>query len=323
MRRSSSSSRSSRLGASPGPLSRALLLVLLVSSPAVSLAADPTVPQRLEQAEQSLTNLDYDAANAAAARLVEEHGLSHIELVHAYRILAFTDAVLGKDAAARDAFQRLLVCDPGYQVDANLSPKVYAPFVEARGFMRAQAVEPGIDVAVTLRPTEPGAIRVTTRDPTQVAKRAVVSYRWGGDGEFSASPIAIAKGAAVDVPPPPQGTTRLDYYVQVFDERDSVVFESGNPLAPKSATVDLNAAPVINVRVGASGPAEPERPRSHSVLASPVFWTITGVVLAGATIGIYFAARPGNKTIDLPGPQAPATGATLLPSLQCGATACN
>jgi hypothetical protein len=284
--------------------------------------APPSVQARLAQAEQSLANLDYDAANAAAARLVDEHGLSHLELVHAYRILAFSDAALGKDAAARDAFQRLLVYDPGYQVDANLSPKVYAPFVEARGFMRALAVEPGVDVAVALHTGEPGAIRVTTRDPTGVARRGLVSYRWGSEGAFSSAPVAIAKGATVDVPPPPQGTTRLDYYVQILDDRESVVFESGTAFTPKSATLDLGAAVAVPVRTEGA-PAAPERAHSRSILASPIFWAITGAVLTGATVGIYLAARPGNRTTDIPGPQAPATGATLFPSLQCGTAPCN
>ena len=235
------------------------LFTLAISGSGVARAADPRVQQDLEQAEQALVNLDYDGANKVAARLVQQHGLTHEQLVRSYRVLALTDAVLDKESAAREAFQQLLAYDPSYQGDANLGPKVQAPFMEARGFLRAQAVQPGIDVAVVLRASEPGTIRVTTRDPTHVAKRAAVSYRWGGDGAYTTAPVAIAEGATTDVPPPPTGTTRLDYYVQVFDDRDNAAFESGNAMVPKSATVDMSTAIVAFTGSSRTGEEETRR----------------------------------------------------------------
>jgi hypothetical protein len=284
-------------------------------------AEPPALQQELEHAEQAVRDLEYEVANQVAARLVQAHGLTHDQLVRSYRILASTDAVLGKEAAAREAFQQLLLYEPTFEADANLSPKVRAPFMEAQGVARAQPVQPGIDVAVTLRPNTAGTIRVTTRDPTGVARRGTVSYRWSDAGAFTVAPVAIAKGATVDLPPPPQGTTRLDYYVEIFDERDDAIFESGTAAAPKSATVDLSA-PVVTPGGGEVARTEPAPHRTF--LASPIFWTVTGVVLAGVATGLYFAVRPENKTIESPGVPSPATSATLVPVLQCGAGhACN
>ena len=66
-------------------------LACLEAAPA--RAADPRVQQDLEQAEQALVNLDYEGANKAAARVVQQRGLSHEQLVRAYRVLGVTDAV--------------------------------------------------------------------------------------------------------------------------------------------------------------------------------------------------------------------------------------
>jgi hypothetical protein len=271
----------------------------------VARAADPRIQQELESAEQALVNLDYDNANKTATRVSQQRGLSHEQLVRVYRVLALTDAVLDKENAAREAFQQLLTYDPSYAGDANLGPKVQAPFMEARGFLRAQAVQPGIEVSVLVRAAEPGAIRVTTRDPLHIAKRGTVGFRWGNDSQFTLQQISVSEAASASVPAPPTGTTRLDYFVQIFDDHDDAVFESGSPASPKSTMVEL--APV--------GPAAAPAAEHHSVFASPVFWTITGVVLAGAATGVYFATR---KATDV---TLPPTATTLSPSLFCGGTA--
>ncbi len=288
-----------------------MALALVLACHGVAHAADARA--ELEQAEQALVNLDYDGANRAAARIVQMHGLTHEQLVRAYRVLAVTDAVLDKGTAARDAFQQLLTYDPTYQVDPNLGPRVQGPFLEARGFMRAQPSQPGLDVSVVLRPREPGTIRVTARDPTHAGKRLVVGYRWGGDGPFQTTALAMGEGASADVPAPPVGTTRLDYYVQMLDANDNAALEYGNPAIPKTATVDVGS------RQG-PGPAPAEE--HHSIFASPIFWTIAGVVVAGGATAAYFATR-GTSSGGSPGASGPPTSATLTPSLVCGAQHCN
>lgn len=289
-------------------LSGAAFVAVVGLRPAVVLAADARVQQDLESAEQALVNLDYEAANKSATRIVQQRGLSHEQLVRVYRVLALTDAILDKEAAAREAFQQLLVCDPTYTGDPNLGPKVQGPFLEARGFLRAQAVQPGVDVSVVLRPAEPGTIRVTTRDPLHLARRVTVGFRWGADAEFTTAAVPVGEGSAAAIPPPPVGTTRLDYYVQVADDRDDVIFESGNAASPKSATVDVTAAATPAGRTG----SETEH---RSIFGSPVFWVVTGVVLAGAATGVYFATRKATDVTLAP------TSATLSPSLFCGGTA--
>ncbi len=281
-------------------------------------AADARAQETLESAEQALVNLDYETANRSAASLADQRGLSHDQLVRVYRVLALTDAILDKEPAAREAFERLLAYDPSYAADPNLGPKVQAPFLEARGFMRAQAVQPGLDVSVALRASDGGTIRVTARDPLHVARRAVVGFRWSAEPGFTTIEVPLTPDAPATVPPPPLGTTRLDYYVQVYDERDDAFFEAGNPIAPKSATIEL--PPVMPLplasppRLESVAPPPPAHPAAHpSIFASPIFWAIAGVVVVGAGTGAYFAAH-GSSSGGAPA----ATGVVLTPSAQCG-----
>jgi hypothetical protein len=296
-------------------LACAAVLVLATMAPSAAHAADPKVQQDLEQSEQALVNLDYDNANKVAQRLVATRGLTHEQLVRAYRVLALTDAVLDKEQQAREAFQLLLTYDPSYAGDPNLGPKVQAPFMEARGFWRAQAVQPGAEASVSVHATEPGTIRLTVRDPMHVGKKAVIGYRWGGDGPFQITPVPAGEGSSAEVPPPPAGTSRLDYYALVLDDRDSVVFEVGNANAPKTTTVDLSQA---GAPLGGA-PAE----EGHSVFASPWFWVVTVAVIGGGVTAVALATHKTNppttvtETTTLP-PQ----GNVLGPSLICGSQPC-
>lgn len=171
--------------------------------PAAQDAAD------VETAEQFYAKLDYDRANEVAERVVKQRGLSHTDLVRAYRVLAVTNAILDKEERSREAFLQLLVVDPEYTVDPNLGPKVSTPFIEARGQFRSLSFKPGIDVVANLR-MEGGQLRVTTRDPTHIVKKVAVGYRWTPSGDFAVAPLPVGE-STVEVVPAPPGRTRLDF----------------------------------------------------------------------------------------------------------------
>ncbi|MDB4941378.1 MAG: hypothetical protein JWP97_912 [Labilithrix sp.] len=274
-------------------------------SPTSTLSAPPA---DVETAEALYAKLDYEGANGVAERVVRKSGLTHDQLVRAYRVLAVTDAVLDKEDQAREAFLQLLTYDPDYQADPNLGPKVNTPFSEARGSFRSLSSKPGIEVSAAVS-TNGGTLRVTTRDPTHVVKRVNVGYRWTSSGEYTVSQVNPNDGAAaVEVATPPTGRTRLDFYVQAMDERDNAVLEAGNPSVPKSAFAEASAAGT-SPRGGAA--AKPES--GGSVFSSPIFWIAASVVLVGGGTAAFFALRP----------QDPPTHATLSPVIVCGTDRCN
>ena len=270
--------------------------------PAGGATSLQAAPAEVETAEQMYAKLDYEGANAVSERVVKRSGLSHDQLVRAYRVLAVTYAVLDKEELARDAFLQLLTYESDYQADPNLGPKVNTPFMEARGSFRSLSAKPGIEVAANVS-TNGGTLRVTTRDPTRIVKRVNVGYRWTSSGEYSISQINPGEVVvAVEVAAPPPGRTRLDFYVQALDDRENAVLEAGNPSVPKSAFAEAGAA--------ATPRAKPE---GGSIFSSPIFWIATGVVLIGGGTAAYFAFRP----------QDPPTRATLAPVILCGTERCN
>jgi hypothetical protein len=288
------------------------LVVALVGaprSPAFAQRAKPgasastlQAPADVETAEQLYAKLDYEQANAVAERVVKKSGLTHDQLVRAYRVLAITYAVLDKEEPARDSFLLLLTYDAEYQADPNLGPKVNTPFMEARGSFRSLPTKPGIEVSASVS-TNGGTLRVTTRDPTRIVKKVNVGYRWTSSGEYTVSQIPPGEAVAVEVASAPVGRTRLDFYVQALDERDNAVLEAGNPSVPKSAFAEA----------GAMGSGRGTRSEGGSIFASPLFWAITGVAVVGASTAAFFALRPHD----------PSTKAALSPVILCGSDRCN
>ncbi|MFO0666329.1 MAG: hypothetical protein U0174_20405 [Polyangiaceae bacterium] len=282
------------------------LLVVLTTTPALAEAPSPSLPvppsasaqkaasDEVEAVEQLYAKLEYEDANARAERLLTQRGLSHDLLIRATRIVAVTHAVLDHDDRARDAFTRLLALDPDFQVDPNLGPRVSGPFLEARGYWRAQPSRPGIEAKPTLSPGEKGSVHVIVRDPTKLAKRVVLYYRWGATGDMRAVVVSGNDSIAVTSAPPPN-KARFDYYLQGFDEHDNVVMERGSPSGPLSAFLSATRGP--------NG--------SKSVFSSPAFWIISGAVAAvGGATALIIATRP----------EAPATSSLMRPSLICGGT---
>lgn len=263
-----------------------------------TVTSSPDTPADVEAAEQLYAKLDYEGANGAAERAVRKSALRHDHLVRTYRVLATTYAILGKEELARDAFLQLLTYDPEYQVDPNLGPKVNTPFMEARGSFRSLSTKPGIDVVANVS-TSGGTLRVATHDPTRMVKRVEIGYRWTSAGDYRISTVNPSDTVVIEVASAPIGRSRLDFYVQAFDERANAVLEFGSAAVPRSAFAEVGPG-------GASG-------KAASVLSSPILWLVTGAVVLGGTTAAYFAFRPND----------PPTHASLSPVIICGRDRCN
>ena len=262
----------------------------------------------LENAEQLYANLNYEEANKIAAGVSKQHGLTHDQLVRAFRLVALTHAVLDREDPSRDAFIQLLTYDPEYQADPNLGPRVTTPFFEARGFWRGQPIKPGVEATATVKPKEVGTLKVTVRDPTHIVKKATAGYRWGGSGDFTVKPVQPGEPVLLDLPETPANATRFDYYVQALDDKENVVLESGSAVSPKTVIVEKPAP----VAAGGLGGGAKEKPKS--ITSSAAFWGILGgIIVAGGVTAVVLATRPKDE----------ATSVSLTPALNCGAMKCN
>lgn len=253
------------------------------------------------KAEQAYSALDYPAANSTARALLQKGDLSHDELVRATRVLALSAVAMDKLTEAKDAFVLLLTYDPSYSVDTKLGPRYREPFNEAKGYWAAQSGKPGMESSVMVSSRAPGSIRVKTRDPSAVVKRIIVSYRWAPAKTFIQA-AAKSGDSYVDVPAPPPGSTRLDYFVRAEDADGSIAFENGSAASPRFSIVQAEAA-------------RGETKQDKSIFASPIFWVVTGVLVAGgATAAVFLATQKSETTTIVSNKWTPALG--------CGGSRC-
>lgn len=179
--------------------------------------------------------------------------------------------------------------------------------MEARGEYRALPSKPGIEVTPAVR-SDGGQLKVITRDPTKLAKKVNVGWRWTSSGDYSVTTISVGEGS-VEIAAAPAGRARLDFYAQALDDHENAVFEAGSAAVPKSAFAEAGPKPVAGGAAGKPGQGEEKK---GGVLSSPIFWIITAAVVAGGATGAFFIFRKD----DTP------TSASLTPQIRCGAELC-
>ncbi len=275
-----------------------------VSFAQTAVAASGSVDDELSEAERLIANVDYEGAIPVLERISNAKGLTHEQLIRVYRNLATAQAVMGHGAQARDAFIKLIAIDPDFRADQNMSPRVKAPYFEARGVWSAQSVKPGIEATATVHRGTDSRIVVTLRDPTHMAGHVVVGYHWEGSDPFTVKSSPASPTTTLVIPPPKDKSTYLEVYAQAVDGNDSVLWESGSQTKPVVFEVPA-AAPALAANGG-------EGDKSSSIIASPIFWVVAGVLVAGGATAAYFLARPNNA----------ATTQQLTPVASCAGSRC-
>ncbi len=283
-----------RLQLTPAVL--ALAVVVAITSPSFA-----STDSELAVAENDYAALDYQGALAAAESVLGQTGTSHDALTRATRVAALSSSALGKTEAARQYFTQMLEYDPTFKIDTRLSPRFSEPFAEAQGYWSAQARKPGVEVSLALTAGQAGRLRYGTADPLNLVTKVAVGYRWAPARAYTVS-VGEPGEQEIETRANPKGSTRFEYYVRALDAKDRSIFEQGSAEAPKFQNVD--AAPV--------GAVVQEK---KSFFASPVFWTVAGVVVAGAAVGVFFAARPTEY-------RASSQAHTSI-GANCGTASCN
>jgi tetratricopeptide (TPR) repeat protein len=93
------------------------LAIALAVSGTFSARAWADASADIDAGEAAYAGLDYEKANSLAQKAVGQRGLSHDQVVRAYRLLGRTYAVLGKSQQAIDAFEKLLTYAPDERAD--------------------------------------------------------------------------------------------------------------------------------------------------------------------------------------------------------------
>ncbi|HOX47100.1 MAG TPA: hypothetical protein PK668_26135 [Myxococcota bacterium] len=260
---------------------RWLLVLALGLLPCAARAAEP-----LEQAEQLLIAMEYGKALKLAEAVLREPGSGPGELVAALRMQGLCLTALGREAEAVEVFRRLLAIEPAFRLGEDLSPKMRSGFTTALGLsvdqppLRVSHVPPVVSGALR-------ELRLVARleaDPLRMVKGLRLRYRTAGGLRELSVLVDGPKGVAFKLPER-YLADEFTYWFEAFNEHGGVLARVGSPEAP----LELRAVPappvVAPAPVAAPPPPalEPEEPGRW--YASWWFWTVVGVVVAGAVTG--------------------------------------
>ncbi len=203
-------------------------------SSAQTASGDP-----LARAEEAFARVDFPSARASAQASLESGGHTPVEVARIWYLLGMSGAAMHDDAAARDAFERLLALSPAEPVEQNLAPPLRGPLTAARAYWTARTERFG---AVVDRGANGMEVRVT--DPLHMARAVAVRLRPGAQGTFV--PARVPAAPVVEIPfPAGAAEGRIDYAVRVVDEWGNRLVELGTEAAPRTAPPAPHAVAVV------------------------------------------------------------------------------
>ncbi len=255
-------------------MKRLALVLLLAASPAFADGGG-----LLDQAQQAIDDIDHDQARTLTTQALEGGQLDPADLRRAYRLAGESAAALGDARAARDAFLRWIILDAQAALPTGSSPKLMAPFGEAR----TEAEKLGrfaVDVAVT-RTRDRVEITLSAHDPLSMI--AGMRLRLG-----DASEVAVTGPKAIL---PAADAASVEVAIAVVDTR-------GNELSRRNVTGTAGVTPTGD----GAGPIvrdvapTPRRRGWPTIVRWPVW---TGAALAAAGAGGFFAWTVGQTEDEL------------------------
>jgi len=257
------------------------LLLMLV--PSLALAGP------LADAQNKLDAMDFDGALQQASQVLVAPGVQPSDLVDAYRIQGLCLSAAGKGEEARDAFRRALSINPELNLSTDTSPKLSAPFYQAKAI--AREIKP---------------IRLHHGDPGPRAS--------GGDRQvevkLEADPMRLVKGIhlcqhvdkadwrcgeTTQVTEPGQfkfqlapaaGDAPVTYYFEALTDKGGVLSRAGSRDKP-FGKIGTPVAVLPPVGKGDTWAGETSEKKQAGIWYEQWwFWTAVGVVVAGTAVGL-------------------------------------
>lgn len=157
----------------------AVLVAAFLGAGAAAAAPNP----HLTAAREAKSTLAYDQALVLAGEALRTGENDPETLIAIYRLAGEVAAGLDRRAEAEAWFRRLLALEPAAELPAGTSPKITAPFTDARGFIQRSG-----PLAVRAEPATSGVILVVERDPLEMVAGARVLY------QSSAGTLGVIEG---------------------------------------------------------------------------------------------------------------------------------
>jgi hypothetical protein len=252
------------------------LLVTATSQPAAAQG-----PANLAEVERAYSEVDLPETLRLAKAAIEAGGQDARATGRLYLLWALSAAALDQPTEARDAFSIVLAIDRNVKLERSLSPKVRAPYLEARGRLGVDTEAPALEARLA---TEGDQLVVRTRDVLSVAHRLEVGLRWHGSSSFSRRVLEPSPEVYIDVPSPRQGD-RLEYFLRVNDAHGNALFEKASAASP--AQLSLAKAPATGDSLA---PGRVDRPNRTPYYVTAGALGALGVA-AGAGSALFYLQR--------------------------------
>ena len=284
-----------------------LILCALVFGLATSVGyAQPADSgEALEQVESKIEAAEYDEAIAIAETLLDRPRLTAAQRNRGLALLAVAHIAHRDLEQAQPVLRELFARDPGFQLGEEASPPVQDAFQQ----VRASSVSP-LAIRLEHGPSQNAGrtvpIRLRISSGVDAVHAVQIWHRMAGAPNYAATTLPLTDegegGLEIPVLSPGQ---MVEYYIEVTAPSGAVIASLASAERPLAVSTSTEGTPetmgVAEAEPSASEPGEPsagghrvgEPSASGSIATKWWFWTILGVVVAGAaTVGIYFATQP-------------------------------
>jgi hypothetical protein len=273
---------------------------------ALGTATFPAAAQsdtRLSDTRQAYASVDYEGTRALAKAALERGGNTRAATAELYWLWALAAAALEQTEEARGAFNYALAVNPELKVDRNLSPKIRAPYQEARGALTRPDGKPALGLNVRRHEQ---ALELTVEDTQQLVETVELSIRSTAAEPFSRQRWQVSPSRRVALP----NARGIECFARLLDAHGNVLFELGSESDPRTFAPGTPLPPLV---------AE-HRPTTTDVNRVPYYVTTAtlatlGLAAGGVSLGMY--AKREARARDWNGPGCEKPGATRAE--QCGA----
>ncbi len=244
-------------------LAQAALSAILLATPAAW--ADTNVP--LADAQKAYAEVDYESTRRLAKAALERGGNDRASTAELYLLWATAAAALDQADEARTAFLYVLSINPDAKLERSLSPKIRAPYLEARGSLsQADGKAP---LNLTLQSRVQG-LEVALTDSANIVARIELATRAQQNEPFARRHLRATPHQRVAI----INASELQFFLQALDHYGNVLFELGNQDDPERVAL-----------VGAGPRPTAAAAQATDVNRTPYYITAGAFAVLGITAG--------------------------------------
>jgi hypothetical protein len=214
-------------------LLRAVLTTGLLATPAAW--ADGNAG--LTEAQAAYADVDYENTRRLAKTALEHGGNDRAATAQLYLLWGTSAAALDQADEARTAFLYVLSMNPEIKLERTLSPKIRAPYLEARGAMAIHDGQPTLNVALQRRQSQ---LEIALVDAGHVVASVQLATRAREGEPFVRRSFEAAPRNRMPI----SNSAELQFFARALDRYGNALFELGNEDDPERlAVVDSGSRP--------------------------------------------------------------------------------